>query len=81
MGFTGEVYPGLSAGFVAGTVDATINGSPGFRFSYSTPDEATARAAAEDIAAAWDVAQESNSYWGTGIITDAPPPPPPGPGS
>jgi hypothetical protein len=47
----------------AGRGDITKDGSPAMRFCYTTLDPAIAAAAQEDIAAAWDVFQDSDSFW------------------
>jgi hypothetical protein len=71
LGFTAEAWPLLVEAFgswpagaanITGTDDtgATV---PGFRFCYSMTDQATAEEAIADIGAAWDVFQDTNSWW------------------
>lgn len=46
-----------------GRIDITKNGSPGLRFCYSTMDAVAANEAQEDVAAAWDVFADTDSWW------------------
>jgi hypothetical protein len=47
----------------AGNAPVTKDGLPGLRFCYTTLDAAIAEEALADIAAAWDVFQDSDSWW------------------
>ena len=65
-GFTPEAWQELVnmyGDWPAGRADIVKDGLPGLRFCYSTTDQATATAAVEDVTAAWDVFQDSNSWW------------------
>lgn len=70
-GFSPEVWAALLDAYgtwPAGRADVILtddNGAPvpGLRFCYATDDQATANAAQEDVAAAWDVADGMPSFW------------------
>lgn len=65
-GFTAEVWRGLTEAYgtwPAGRGDVTVGGLAGLRFCYSSTDPAAVSTAFDDIAAAWDVFQDSDSWW------------------
>jgi hypothetical protein len=71
-GFVTEVWPDLITWYgswPAGWVAVTVEGRPALRFCYSTMDPALAEEAFNEVAAAWDVFQDSNSSWGTAAVT------------
>lgn len=65
-GFTAEVWQALLDAYgswPAGRGDITKGGMSGLRFCYSSTDQAAVDSAFNDIAAAWDVFQDSDSWW------------------
>jgi hypothetical protein len=65
-GFEPLVWQGLLDAYgtwPAGQGLLTKDGLPALRFCYSTLDAAIATEAVEDISAAWDVFQDSDSFW------------------
>jgi hypothetical protein len=74
-GFVAEAWPDLNVWFPdvapwpAGRLNVTIDGQPGLRFCYSTSSQTIADEAFNEVAAVWDVFQDSNSNWGTAAIT------------
>lgn len=72
-GFEPLVWQGLIDAFgswPAGRADSTVDGLPAMRFCYSTLDAAIAESAREDVAAAWDVFQDSSSFWGSVAVPE-----------
>jgi len=71
-GFTPEVWQGLLDAYgswPAGQAAITKDGLPALQFCYATNDSTIAEDALADIAAAWDVFQDSNSWWAYSTIT------------
>lgn len=76
-GFTADVWPLLVEVYgswpsgrvdVTGLSDTGVS-SPGIRFCYSTTDQAAADEAFADITAAWDVFQDTSSWWAYAAVT------------
>ena len=78
-GFTPEVWQGLLDAYgswPAGRadldkIDDQGVARPAMRFCYMTRDAAIAAEAQADVAAAWDVFQDTDSFWAFAAIPDA----------
>ena len=69
LGFVAEAFQGLVDAYgswPAGRQDISVGGLAGIRLSYMTTDQDLAFDTYLDIIAAWDVFQDSSSWWGVG---------------